>query len=553
MAGRKRTAVRKGRAARNGTAAGKDTAGRKITAEPKITAQPKFTAEPKITAQPKFTAKSKIAARAEADAPPTPRARQDAGFGVLRPPVGLAGCGVEGLGTLAYLRAHGLTEIRLFDRGLAERHGRGEPLGAELEGLPLCGEEQWPAELARCGTVFRSPGVRPDHPGLAAARVAGADLTSASTWFLAHCPAPVVGVTGTVGKGTAATLIHEALRACGLASRLAGNIGLNPLAFLDQIEPDQPVVLELSSFQLMDLGPVKPAVAVVLRTSEDHLDWHRDVDEYFRAKAGLLAAGGTLPSGARQTVIFCADAAGSRAAVAHALGPGLPGALAVSRLHAVRDGIGVRDGQVLRFRAGVGERLEVLERLALPGPFNLENAAAAYLAAEALGAAGERAQRALAEFRGLPHRLERVGTVGGVECYDDSYATRPDATVAALDAFDRPLALILGGSEKHADFRALAETVCRHPSLRRVLLIGATAERLRGEMAAAAARLEVPVPACTLHPGLPEAFAAGLAALSGARGGVLLLSPACASFGLFPNYKVRGERFQALVHEASAE
>jgi len=513
----------------------------------------------------------------------------------LRTPIGLAGCGVEGLGTLAYLRAHGVGQLpgdmRLFDRTLAERRDRGEALPPEVAGFPLFGAEQWERELPRCGTVFRSPGVRPDHPALAAARAAGAAIVSATGWFLDHCPAPVVGVTGTVGKGTAATLIHQALTASGIPSRLAGNIGLNPLAFLDEVRPEQPVVLELSSFQLIDLGPVRPCIAVVLRTSEDHLDWHPDVAEYLRAKSRLLAPDGRLPDGRRQTVIYCTDAPGSRRVVelargAGAVDGGAPGVLAVSRAGPVREGIGVRNGQVLRFRAdgsgasgagatdagaagggsavpgsvgpgpaGAGsaefERLAPLERLALPGPFNLENAAAAFLAAEALGADRERALAALAAFPGLPHRLERAGAVRGVACFNDSYATRPDATVAALDAFAGPLALILGGSEKHAGFRELAEALCRHAGLRRVLLIGATAERLEREIAAAAARLGTRAPPCARCPGLREAFEAGLAALEGAAGGVLLLSPACASFGLFPNYKVRGERFKALVEDAA--
>ncbi len=474
----------------------------------------------------------------------------------LRLPIGLAGCGVEGMATLAYLCGHGVSDVRIFDRTLAAQRGRGEDLPGEVRGVPLFDDAQWEQELPRCGTAFRSPGVRPDHPGLVAARKAGVAVTSATDWFLRHCPAPVVGVTGTVGKGTASTLVHEALRAAGIASRLAGNIGLNPLAFIDQVGPGEPVVLELSSFQLMDLGPAKPAVAVVLRTSEDHLDWHRDLAEYHRAKSGLLAARGILPGGGRQTVIYCADAPGSRTVVELALGAGAPGALAVSRARAVRDGIGVQAGRVLRFKAGQAHRLEPLERLALPGKFNLENAAAAFLAAEALGADPARSLQALADFPGLPHRLERVGTVvrgeHRVTCYNDSYATRPDATIAALGAFDQPLALILGGSEKHADFRTLAEAVCRHTSLHCVLLIGATAERLCAELALAAERLGTALPPCTLQPGLPEAFHAGLAALSDLGDGVLLMSPACASFGLFPNYKVRGERFKALVQEAQS-
>ena len=463
----------------------------------------------------------------------------------LRTPIGLAGCGVEGLETLKYLRRHGVSDVRIFDRALSAQRRSGELLPADIAGLPLFGDDAWLAELPRCPTVFRSPGVRPDHPALEAARAAGVTVISATNWFLKHCLGTVVGITGTVGKGTTATLTHEALTAAGLPSHLAGNIGLNPLAFLDDVRPREVVVLELSSFQLMDLGPAKPKVAVVLRTSEDHLDWHIDIAEYYRAKSGLLAPDGRLADGQRQTIIYCADAPGSRAVIENALGSGIPEALGVSRKGPVRAGVGMRAGQVFRFGSESEQRLEPLERLHLPGGFNLENAAAAFLAAESLGADRRCALEALAAFKGLPHRLERVGTVRGIVCYNDSYATRPDATLAAIGAFDVPLALILGGSEKNADFRALAEAVCRHPSLRAIELIGATAGRLRTEIADAAQRIGRTPPSCTVHPGLAEAFRAGLGAVE--HGGAVLMSPACASFGLFPNYKVRGERFKALV------
>ncbi len=350
-----------------------------------------------------------------------------------------------------------------------------------------------------------------------------------------------VGVTGTVGKGTTVSLIGEALRTAGIGCHLGGNIGLNPLAFLREVAPEQVVVLELSSFQLMDLAGRRPDVAVVLRTSSEHLDWHRDVEEYRAAKRGLLA-----PEGAAQTVIFCADSEGSREVAE----PRLAEALSVSLLSPVREGFGASGAGWARFRNGAPEPLPEFEELHLPGRFNLENAAAALLAAEAVGADSARARQGIAGFPGLPHRLERAGKVGGVECYNDSYATRPEATLGALSVFSEPLALILGGSEKHADFRALCEALCRHPTLRRTVLMGSTARRLREELVSTARELGLPVPAHQIADGLGAAFQQGLAALGGE--GVLVLSPACASFDMFPNYKVRGERFCGLVKEAEA-
>ncbi|MCH9044775.1 MAG: UDP-N-acetylmuramoyl-L-alanine--D-glutamate ligase [SAR324 cluster bacterium] len=454
----------------------------------------------------------------------------------LARPVALVGFGVEGRDTLSFLLRHGVSDLAVYDRAWgADDH----PRDAAFDGVRFHGDGDWGPQLARSGTVVRSPGVRPDHPALHAARQAGARITSATALFLQACPGPVVGVTGTLGKGTTVSLIEAALIRAGVPCRSGGNIGLNPLSFVDGLTPRQVTVLELSSFQLMDLQGRKPEVAVVLRTSSEHLDWHRGEAEYLMAKRGLLA-----PRGVKQQVIYCADSDGSRELVqGH-----LEAALAVSRLGPVRDGIGVEGGRVLRYRRGRGAPLTQLEQLALPGHFNLENAAAAFLATEALGAADGASLAAIAAFRGLPHRLEPVGTVRGVVCYNDSYATRPEATQGAISAFDQALALILGGSEKHADFAPLAEALCLHPSLRSIVLIGATALRLERELAAAAARLGCRRPATNHADSLPAAFAAALEGVAG--GGVLLFSPACASFDMFPNYRVRGERFKALVEQA---
>ena len=470
----------------------------------------------------------------------------------LATPIGLVGFGVEGRETLRFLRAQGAEELRVFDRALdaqaaaaLEEEFPGTDFFADFSeessaqaGGGDAGQSAW-EPLAACGTVFRSPGVRPGHGGLAAAREAGAEITSATALFLALCPGRVAGVTGTVGKGTTVSLIGEALRASGIPCRLGGNIGLNPLAFLAEMGAEEVAVLELSSFQLMDLQGRRPEVAVVLRTSSEHLDWHTDAAEYRRAKSGILDADNPA-----QVVICCADSAGSREIAA---GRG-PGALEVSLVGPVTDGIGAEGNRLLRYRAGRAKPLPGLEEIRLPGRFNLENAAAAWLAAEALGADGERGLAAIAAFPGLPHRLEKVGRVGEVNCYNDSYATRPDATLGALSVFEAPLAVILGGSEKFADFSALCEALCRHPSLRRALLIGSTAERLEQELRAAAERLGTAPPPVQRAESLEAAFDGGLEALP--AGGVLLFSPGCASFDMFPNYKVRGERFRALVEAA---
>ncbi len=452
----------------------------------------------------------------------------------LPAPLAVVGFGVEGRETHAFLLRQGVAGVRVFDRAFD-----GAAIAALNEEFPqsrFLGGEDWGAPLQECATVFRGPGVRPDLPALQRARAGGARLSSATALFLQLFAGRCVGVTGTVGKGTTASLIGKALEAGGVAHRLGGNIGLNPLAFLAETTAQTTAVLELSSFQLMALQGRRPEVAVVLRTSSEHMDWHRDLAEYRAAKQGLLA-----PADEAQRVIFCADSEGSAQVVA----PRRGGALAVSLASAVENGVGMAGGRLARFRDGVATALPELDHPALPGRFNLENAAAAYLAAEALGAPTGPALKAIAEFPGLPHRLERVGQIEGVACYNDSYATRPEATLGALSAFDASLALILGGSEKHADFGPLAEALCRHPTLRRVVLIGATAARLAQEISAAATRLAIPGPPVKRAATLAQAYRTAREALP--DGGVLLFSPACASFDMFENYKVRGEQFRALV------
>ena len=472
---------------------------------------------------------------------PTPREMAES----LPTPVALLGLGVEGRETLAFLQRQGVTSLHLFDQAFSP----GGALSAEgFTGLPCHGAEgpgwqgEWEAALAQCRTIVRSPGIRPDVPWLAAARAAGARVTSATRLFLAACPGPVAGVTGTLGKGTTVAMIEAALRASGLPCHSGGNIGTNPLSFLENLTAEDRTVLELSSFQLMDLEGRRPEVAVVLRTTSEHLDWHRDVGEYRRAKGGLLAS-----PGSGQRVIVCADAPGSR----EVAGAAWPEAMRFSRHQAVAEGIGLGPGGMARFAGGVATPLPPLDSLALPGAFNRENAAAALLAAEALGAEPAKALAAIAAFGGLPHRLEYAGRALGVECYNDSYATRPDATVGALESFAGPLVLIAGGSEKHADFQELAQAICGHPGLRQLVLIGSTAGRIAAEVAHVAAAENRLPPAVHQAESLAAALDEGLRSLAG--GGVLLFSPACASFDMFPNYKVRGERFRALVQGQAAE
>jgi UDP-N-acetylmuramoylalanine--D-glutamate ligase len=284
-----------------------------------------------------------------------------------------------------------------------------------------------------------------------------------------------------------------------------------------------------------------PQVGVVLKTTSEHLDWHLDLTEYRSAKSRLFDK-----QGAQDTLIYNADSEGARQV---AQGGGAK-RLAFSLEAPIADGVFFDGVRLMLSENGRRSPLNIsISKLRLPGKFNLENIAAAALAAIAAGASPDAVGAAAEAFEGLPHRLQFVTQSGNVRFFNDSYATRPDATLGAIAAFENtPLALILGGSEKFADFGELAERLRRHPTVRYAALIGQTAKRLYDALLGAGG-CGFPV---HIHEGLEDATRAALKALA-PNGGVLLLSPACASFGLFPNYKVRGERFVALVHSLTDE
>jgi UDP-N-acetylmuramoylalanine--D-glutamate ligase len=449
----------------------------------------------------------------------------------IEEPVAVLGAGVEGRATIGYLIRRGVTRITALDRQVVE----GLP-----DGITTVFGEGYDQGLDRFATVFRSPGIRPDRPEVLRAAAAGARVTSAVSHFLERCPAArVVGVTGTVGKGTTASLTASLLESAGYQTHLGGNIGLSPLEFLDEVQPSHAVVLEISSFQAMDIS-CSPPIAVILKTTSEHLDWHRDVDEYRGSKAMLVSR-----QRAGDRVVVNADSPGALEIAQHS-----PAArLAFSLEGEVEHGLELDDdGFLLRLEGGE-QRLPLdIRRVRLPGRFNLENVAASLLAAVVAGAAPEAICNAAERFAGLPHRLELIAEAGGLRFVNDSYATRPEATIAAITAFgDEQLALILGGSEKHADFGPLADRLASNTRIAHIGLIGETALRL-GRIIE---ERRTTGPAAVSFADLERAVAASAAALP--AGGVVLLSPACASFGMFSNYKVRGERFRAIAKALADE
>lgn len=440
-------------------------------------------------------------------------------------PIGILGFGVEGASTLRYLRAQGFTDITVFDRKAPPGLDAPARYAGPGDGSP----HGYLRGLESMRTVFRSAGVRPDAPPLLEFIRRGGTLTSQTGLAFALAGRErIIGVTGTVGKGTCCSLLEAMLAEAGIPARLGGNIGVPALELASSLADGERLILELSSFQLSTLAQ-SPALAGVLRTTVEHLDWHPDREEYWLHKSRLVSA--QSPSDA---VAFCSDAEGSAWIASRSAGRKLPfGAGADIRL----------DGESVAWSRR-GFRIP-LSATRLTGAFNLENIAAAGALALEAGAEPRHVIAGAMAFAGLEHRLEFVRERNGLSFYNDSYATRPEASIGAVRALSgRPLGLILGGSEKHADFADLAGAVAAAPHVEAVALIGQTAGRLEEALRLAGLPRPGGHPAMRACAGLEDAVAF---LMEQVPTGALLLSPACASFGLFENYKERGKAFKKLV------
>jgi UDP-N-acetylmuramoylalanine--D-glutamate ligase len=388
------------------------------------------------------------------------------------------------------------------------------------------------ADFAQADAVVANPAVPPDSPFLEAARRSGARVESEMNLFFQACRSRwIVGVTGSNGKSTTAALAGAMLAASGVPVRVGGNIGKPLIENALEIGEDERVVLELSSFQLEDLARLEtsPRVALVLNVTPNHLDRHASFEAYVRAKANILRF-----QRRRDLAVLNADDPVSRG-----LAPEVRGRTAWFSLDGgLREGFCLSDGALVRRRRGRGEPLLPAREMGIPGLFNLANALAAAAAALEAGASPAGVREAASAFRGLPHRLERVAERRGAAWYNDSIATTPESVLAALSAFEGGIVVIAGGSDKKIDLGEMCRALARRA--RAVVLIGATGPAI-GRAVAEAGGPAATVPAASLED------AVGKAAELCRPGDAVLLSPGCASFGMFLNFEERGDRFRELV------
>jgi UDP-N-acetylmuramoylalanine--D-glutamate ligase len=437
-----------------------------------------------------------------------------------------------GLGVARYLVEQG-AQVRVTD--LRPREGLTDTL-ADLAGLPIgytLGEHV-AADFDWADVVVRNPAVRAESSWLAYARERGKRVEMEMTLFFRACLAPIVGVTGTKGKTTTTTLLHAMLLQKWPTAALAGNMGRSALEQLATLDPNVPVALELSSFQLeaLDEHEFSPHVAVITNISEDHLDRYPSFDAYARVKGAVArhgCHGDRLVSPARDVLIDRVTLDSPMRRVTFGVAP-----------HTGRYALWIESDHFGGRWAGEPIDLGSVSALRLPGEHSRLNALAAAGAALALGVSAEHVRRAIAAFSGVPNRLEHVATIAGVDYVNDSAATAPAAAIAALRAYaGRDVVVIAGGSEKHLALDALADELA--VSARRVVLLaGAATPRLESLLRARGyAAIDGP------HGSMEMAVRAASAVAR--AGSVVLLSPGCASFGLFRDEFHRGDEFKAVA------
>ncbi|MDR1196713.1 MAG: UDP-N-acetylmuramoyl-L-alanine--D-glutamate ligase [Candidatus Nomurabacteria bacterium] len=338
-------------------------------------------------------------------------------------------------------------------------------------------------------------------------------VTSATQIFFDNCPAPIIGVTGTKGKGSTASFIADILRAGGVTVHLVGNIGVPALDELPKISADDVVVYELSSFQLWDLTK-SPQVAVLTIIEPDHLNVHKDMAEYVAAKTNIVHH-----QSAKDFVIYNKlDAAVTEMAKSS-------------------------KAQKLPYPQADLEKL-ARGAVKLAGEHQLRNAEAAILAARAVrpDLTDVEVRAGLAAFDGLPHRLKFVAEKAGVKYYDDSIATTPGSAIASIEAFKEPKILILGGSDKGADYAEIG-AAAKANNVRQIFAIGANRDKVKNQVCSEFLGEITLLDDPTMAQLVPKIAAAAQA------GDVVILSPAAASFDMFKNYADRGQQFIAAVNE----
>ena len=416
-----------------------------------------------------------------------------------------------------------------------KREGQLHTRIAKLKALPirliLGGHPE--AILDQADVLFLSPGVPLEAPIVVQARRRGIAISSETRLFTELCPAPIIGVTGSSGKTTTVSLVGQMLRASGFRTWVGGNIGRPLIEHLQAVRPTDKVVMELSSFQL-EMMEWSPPIAAILNITPNHLDRHQSMEAYTEAKLNILRF--QRPGG---VAVLGYDNPTTRSFIPHHRWQ----TLSFSLTDEMDQGAFVRDGRIVLRLGDTEQRVCSTDAVKLLGRHNLDNVLASCTIAAVAGTAWQAIADVATNFEGVEHRLELVRELDGVRYYNDSIATSPERTVAALHSFDRPIVLLAGGRDKHLPWDEMARLT--NQKARRLILFGEAAEIIEDAVRAAGHGLGVSIEFVHRCQTLDEAVA--VAARESQPGDVVLLAPGGTSFDAFDDFVERGERFRELV------
>lgn len=379
--------------------------------------------------------------------------------------------------------------------------------GAKVTILDQKQGDNYLKDLDRYDLIIRSPGVYPYKKELLEAQKKGIRITTPTHIFFDEFGGQIIGVTGTKGKGTTSTLIYEILKKAGFDVYLGGNIGKPLLTLSSILTPKSFVVMEMSSFQLIDL-PVSPNIAVVLNITSDHMDWHKNQKEYIDAKKNIVAH-----QSAHDWAVINKEYKSS---------------LSFAK--------STKANVILFSKKTLEDKYK--KDLILRGEHNLENISAAVSVTKILNIKPEDIEEVVKKFKGLEHRLEFVREVGGIKFYNDSFATGPQPTIAAIKSFTEDETLILGGSDKGLSYKELGKVINNHKNIKNIILIGTTSDKIDQF-------LDKHLSFSIYHLAFAKMNEIVKKSLEvSKKGSVVILSPASASFDMFENYKDRGNQFK---------
>lgn len=437
--------------------------------------------------------------------------------------VGVIGAGISNMPLISMLRTAGI-EVTVHDKKTPEE------LSDQYATLAMLGVRFSLGDgyLDNCieDVIFRTPGVHPKY--LEDARKNGSIITSEMELFFAVCPCPIIGITGSDGKTTTTTLVSEMLREAGYTVHLGGNIGQPLLPHVEEMEPGDIAVVELSSFQLMGMKK-SPHIAAITNLTPNHLDYHTDFAEYVQAKTAVY-----LHQSAKDFLILNLDDPISQ-------GLEVSGTVQyTSKRVQVENGAFLKDDCIYLAQDGVVRPVLHESEIRIPGAHNVYNVMMAASIVQGY-CTDEHIRNVASSFPGVEHRIEFVREVDGVRYYNDSIASSPTRTIAGLASFPQKVILIAGGYDKKIPYDVLGEPICEY--VKSLIITGATADKI----ADAVSTCPLPSPEIYRADSLEDAVlkAKGIAS----SGDIVIMSPASASFDRFKNFMERGEVFKSLIYD----